>query len=326
VKVLVPAQLSLVSPGGAPHQFVAYDPASPVPDEHRDAQVLVAFGNTGEQLADSAARLPHLRLVQSLSAGSDAVLAAGFAADVTIASGRTLHNDTVAEHSLALILSALRSIPALTRLQAKHEWSADISGHQSEAPDQPIITLNHAEVTIWGFGSIGQTLAPLLRSLGARVVGIAQSAGERAGFPVIDSSGISERLAVTDILVCILPGTDANRNLVGASRMAELPSRAWIVNVGRGSTLDETALVRALRAGELAGAALDVFAVEPLPAGSPLWDEPNVIITPHSAGGRPRGAGPLIQRNLDALAIGEPLVNVVAGPGRAAGRQQRNHQ
>ncbi len=314
MKVLVPAQLGLEAGDGSVNRFVAYDPTLPVPDEHLDAELFAAFGNTEAQLADSAARLGNLRLVQSLSAGSDAVLAAGFGPGVTICSGRTLHNDTVAEHTLALILAALRSIPKLVKLQAQHVWDADISGHQSEAATDPIITLNKAEVTIWGFGSIGQTLAPILHSLGAHVVGVAHSAGERSGFSVIDADGLEARLAVTDILVCILPGTAENRNIIDSARIGQLSPRAWIVNVGRGSTLDEAALAKALRAGTIAGAALDVFAVEPLPTESPLWDEPNVIITPHAAGGRPRGAAALIAQNLARLTNHEPFVNVVAGP------------
>ena len=313
MKVLVPEQLDLAGLDSL-DQLVPYDPTQPVPAECTDAEVFVAFGNTESQLADSALRLQNVRLVQSLSAGSDAVLAAGFGPDVTIASGRTLHNDTVAEHTLALILAMLRRIPELVRLQDGHEWSSEIGGVQSEAPEDRLITLNRAEVTIWGFGSIGQRLAPILQSLGAHVVGVAQSAGPRSGFEVIDSAALDARLAETDILVCILPGAPQNRMLVDASRIRQLPRRALLVNVGRGSTLDEGALVAELRAGTIAGAALDVFEVEPLPSESALWGEPNVLITPHSAGGRPRAAAALIDRNLNALATGQPLLNVVAGP------------
>jgi len=91
-----------------------------------------------------------------------------------------------------------------------------------------------------------------------------------------------------------------------------LPPHAWVVNVGRGATLDEAALLDALRADRLGGAALDVFETEPLPADSPLWDEPRVLISPHAAGGRPVGAGELITANLTAFLAGTELRNVVA--------------
>ena len=94
--------------------------------------------------------------------------------------------------------------------------------------------------------------------------------------------------------------------------LALLPAHAWLVNVGRGSTVDEAAVLAALRAGRLAGAALDVFATEPLPADSPLWDEPSVIISPHAAGGRPIGAADRITANLAALLAGDPLTDVVS--------------
>ena len=118
-------------------------------------------------------------------------------------------------------------------------------------------------------------------------------------------------LPTADVLVNILPTAPATDRVVDARRLALLPRKAWLVNVGRGSTVDEDALVEALRAGELAGAALDVTRTEPLPVDSPLWDLPNVIITPHGAGGRPLGAAALIAANALALRRGEPLTNVV---------------
>jgi phosphoglycerate dehydrogenase-like enzyme len=94
--------------------------------------------------------------------------------------------------------------------------------------------------------------------------------------------------------------------------LALLPPRAWVVNVGRGTVLDEDALLAAVRAGRLAGAALDVFETEPLPPASPLWDEPDIIVSPHAAGGRPIGAAARIAENLAALLTGEPLTHVVS--------------
>lgn len=172
-------------------------------------------------------------------------------------------------------------------------------------------TLRGAKVLVWGFGSIAATLSPLLKALGAHVTGVAQSAGDRGGFPVITADDLPEHLPSTDLLIMILPASDATRHALDAERLALLPLHAWVVNVGRGSTLDTAALLDALHAEALGGAALDVFETEPLPPESPLWDEPDVILTPHAAGGRPLGADALIAHNLRALLAGEPLRNVV---------------
>ena len=123
---------------------------------------------------------------------------------------------------------------------------------------------------------------------------------------------LAELLPSTDLLIMILPSTAGTDRALDSRRLALLPPHAWLVNVGRGSTVDTDALLAALRAGRLGGAALDVFETEPLGADSPLWDEPDVILSPHAAGGRPLGADALIAENLRALMAGEPLRNAVS--------------
>ena len=179
------------------------------------------------------------------------------------------------------------------------------------APPDTVTSLIGARVLIWGFGNIGQTLAPLLRQLGAEVRGVARTAGSRGGFPVVEEGDLEHELPHTDVLVMILPSTDDTRGALDERRLAALPAHAFVVNVGRGSTVDEDALVAALGAGEIAGAGLDVTAVEPLPEDSRLWDAPHLVLTPHAAGGRPVGADSLISDNVAALLAGEPLRNVI---------------
>jgi phosphoglycerate dehydrogenase-like enzyme len=178
-------------------------------------------------------------------------------------------------------------------------------------PEGPATTLLDARVLVWGFGSIGQTLAPLLDQLGARVRGVARSSGERAGFPVVAEENLRDELRQTDVLVMILPSTQATMRALDDDRLAALPDSAYVVNVGRGSTVDEPALVAALSGGRIAGAALDVTSTEPLAADSPLWEAPNIVLTPHAAGGRPVGADEIISANLSALLAGRDLRNVV---------------
>ncbi len=311
-KLLLPDSLPLAPdvPDGV--TAVTYAAGAPVPEEHRDAEALVVWGNRSADLAAVAGRMPRLRWVQSLAAGPDAVLAAGFPDDVVVTSGAGLHSATVTEHALALVLALVRRLPAAARAQAEHRWAREIGGLQPLHPEGAVTTLLDARVLIWGFGAIGSTLAPLVRALGATVRGVARSAGERAGFPVVAEDDLEAELRRTDVLVMVLPATDATRHALDARRLAALPAHAHVVNVGRGSTVDESALVDALAAGRLAGAALDVTGTEPLPPDSPLWDAPGLVLTPHAAGGRPVGADALVSANLAALLAGGELRNVVA--------------
>lgn len=311
VKILYPTNVAGRPEVPSEVELVDYDPRLPVPAEHHDAEVLVSWGSTVELMADAARRLTGLRWVQSLAAGPDVELAAGFGSRVVLTSGRSLHDETVAEHALMLVLAGLRGLRQLIPAQAEHRWRADLGGIRVEGADGRVETLSGARVLIWGFGAIAASLAPHLTALGATVTGAARTGGERAGYRVILAAELPGQLPDTDVLIMILPNAPDTRHALNAALLARLPARAWVVNVGRGSTVDEDALVAALRSGRLAGAALDVFATEPLPPDSPLWDAPNVIITPHAAGGRPRAHAALVAENLTALLAGRPLRNVV---------------
>jgi phosphoglycerate dehydrogenase-like enzyme len=311
MKLLLPDSLPLSPRVPAGVQVVTYDAGAPVPDEHLDAEALVVWGSAKDDVAAVAGRMPALRWVQTLAAGPDSVLAAGFGDDVVITSGAGLHSSTVTEHALALTLALVRRLPASARAQAEHRWARELGGVQPLHPQGPVTTLLDARVLLWGFGAIGQTLAGLLRDLGAQVRGVARSAGDRAGFPVVAETDLEAELATTDVLIMILPADAATEHALDAARLAALPDHAYVVNVGRGTTVDEDALHAALTAGGIAGAALDVTAIEPLPEASPLWDAPNLVLTPHGAGGRPVGADDLIAENVAALVAGQPLRNVV---------------
>jgi phosphoglycerate dehydrogenase-like enzyme len=311
MKVLLPTSIPLTPELPEGVGAVPYAPTEPIPAGAEDAEVLVAWGNTDAQLADAARRLRSLRLVQSLAAGPDQVLRAGFPADVLVCSGRSLHDQPVAEHTLALVLAAARGLHQMVRAQIGHRWAGELGGVQPLTTPGRLTTLRGAQVLIWGFGSIATTLAPLLTALGARVTGVARSAGERAGYPVVAVGDLAAELPRTDVLVMLVPATPENHHALDARLLALLPAHAWLVNVGRGATVDTDALLEALRAGRLGGAALDVFETEPLPVDSPLWDRPDVIVSPHAAGGRPLGADALVEENVRALLAGTPLRNRV---------------
>lgn len=309
MKILVPDTVPVDGSAISGATVVPYSATEPLPDRDLDAEALVAWGNSVEQLTDAARRLTRLRWVQDLAAGPGAILKAGFADSVQITSGRSLHDATVAEHALALTLAAARHLNVAVRAQIGHRWAGEIGGLQPLDNAHGLTTLRGARVVVWGFGSIAGTLAPLLSALGAEVVGVARTARRVGDYEVV--ADIDEVLSTADVLLMILPGTAATEHSLDARRLALLKPAAWLVNVGRGTTVDEDALVAALRDGRLAGAALDVTAVEPLPATSPLWDLPNLILTPHAAGGRPLGATELIAANAEALREGRPLRNPV---------------
>jgi phosphoglycerate dehydrogenase-like enzyme len=255
--------------------------------------------------------MPRLCWVQTLAAGPDSVLAAGFPESVAITAGAGLHDRPVAEHTVALVLALLRRLPVAIHAQREHRWADELGGLQPLHPAGQVTTLLDARVLIWGFGHIAQTLAPMLRLLGAEVRGVARQAGERSGFEVVAESDLTAELRRTDVLIMILPATRATSGALDAGRLAALPAHACVINVGRGATVDEPALVAALEKGRIAAAALDVTETEPLPADSPLWEAPNLLLTPHAAGGRPVGADELISANLTALLAGRDLRNVV---------------
>ena len=313
MKLLLPDAIPLhpIVPDGV--TTVVFDVTSPIPHEHRDAEAIVLWGSSRDRLATLPDELPHLSWIQGLMAGTDGVHAAGFSPDVTITSGRGLHDLPVAEHTLGLILAAARRFDLAFAAQAEHRWDGGIGGNQANPTTTRFSTLRGAHVLIWGFGGIGPQLAQYLSALGAHVTGVATTAGERLGYRVVTDEDLADELARTDVLVDILPALEGTAHVVDAEILAALPRHAWFVNVGRGATVDEDALVAALADGTIAGAALDVFSHEPLPADSPLWDAPNLIITPHSAGGRPQESEGLIEENLRRYLAGTELLNVTAG-------------
>ncbi|HMR48678.1 MAG TPA: NAD(P)-dependent oxidoreductase [Arachnia sp.] len=310
MKILVTdkTQLDFEKPDDA--VIVGFKESLPIPEEHLDAEVVVCWGATAS--LGSLKEMPNLKWVQSLSAGTDAFLAAGLPEGVLLTSGRGLHDHTVTEHTVAILLALVRELPDLVRAQDAHRWASEKRGPRPLHLPGRVSTLIDARVLVWGFGSIGQALAPVLRALGASSVrGVARSAGERAGFPVIAAADIREALPETDILVMILPSEPGTEKALNAELLSLLSHRALVCNVGRGSTVDEDALVEALRDGRLGGAALDVMATEPLPADSPLWDAPNCLLTPHIAGFRAHGGDELVGGNLAAFLAGAPLRNLV---------------
>jgi phosphoglycerate dehydrogenase-like enzyme len=277
---------------------VPFDPRAPIPGEHLDAEVLAMWGVSPQRAAEYAMRLTNLLWVQTFSAGPDVALAAGFAPHVVISCGRGLHDVTVTEHCLALVLALVRSLPKSMAAQHEHRWDKAVV--QEQEVDRAHYTLDGAHVVIWGFGSIAAQLSPHLTALGAHVTGVAHTPGTRAGHPVVGPSQLPELLPTADWLISLLPATTETQGIIDAGIFSMLPRHARFVNVGRGATVDQPALIAALESGAIMGAAIDVTDPEPLPADSPLWQAPNLVITPHIAGNRPRNASAFLAEQIRA--------------------------
>lgn len=291
---------------------VPLDELAAVPAEHLDADAAILVGGATPAVAQLAREASGLRWVQTLAAGPDGVLAAGFDPEVVVTNGRGLHTATVAEAALALALAGVLRFPGMLAAQREREWAyAEFGTWRALHPEGRLGSLIDADVLVWGFGAIGQQAARLFTAVGSRVRGIANTAGERGGFDVFTEAELPRLLPETDILVMVLPSDPSTRHALDAERIGLLPDHAWVVNVGRGSTIDGDALAAALNAGELGGAALDVVDPEPYPSDGPLWDARNCIVTPHAAGGRAHGSNELINDNIARLRAGDPLRNAV---------------
>lgn len=270
------------------------------------AQVLLGWSFTDRALADAWESADALRWIHWAGAGVDAVLFPGLVGSaVTLTNARGLFDRAMAESVLGFIIAFAKHLPQTLALQARHEWRHRLTER---------IAGRHALVV--GAGSIGRETGRLLRAAGMRVSGASRTAREHDPDlgTVWPLARLHEALGVADYVVLIAPLTPATRGMFGAAEFAAMRRRARFINIGRGALVDEAALVDALRAGVIAGAALDVFASEPLADTSPLWDMPGVIISPHMSGDYDEWKPDMVQdflANLERFLAGEPLANVV---------------
>jgi phosphoglycerate dehydrogenase-like enzyme len=252
-----------------------------------------------------------LRWVAGCGAGFEQYPLAKFAdRGVVLTSAAGVHADCVAEHAFALLLALTRRIGEAARNMTQRRWVA-LPGEE----------LGGKKLAIVGLGRIGEGIVRRAGGWGMQIVGVKRKPTDYRG-SVADVRGadrIAEVCEWADIVVLSAPATPDRRPLIGATELQRLGA-GWIVNVGRGSLIDEAALVDALQRGTLRGAGLDVAAVEPLPADSPLWVHPKVVLTAHNAGDSP-GFGPrwgeIFRANLVALAGQGDWRNRIAGYGVA---------
>lgn len=280
-----------------------------------DVEVII-----GSRPPTDLAGVPSLRWLQARSAGVNHL-----AADPPWRHGITVTN---AKGVYAIPIGEYVSGMVLRIHQPAARWAADQAAHIWPDGDPELISIVRGRTAvIAGYGSIGREVARQLSALGLRIIAVKSRPEVRAdtsyrvpgtGDPdgsvperIVAEADLATVAREADLLVVTMPLTDATRGIVSREVIAALPERAWLINVARGALVDEPALLEALRAGRLAGAVLDVFGQEPLPADSPWWDAPNVIVTPHASGQTLRFFDELVIENVRRYLAGEPLLNLV---------------
>lgn len=285
-----------------------------------DVEVMLRGRLPAETFDRILGRAPSLRWVHSATAGVERVLTpASRTRGLTITNARGVFSRPIAEYVMLMMLAVARRLPQLLELQSERTW-------------QPLESRELRDVTVGivGLGSIGRAVGALATAFGCRVIATRRrpEAGTHAadggddepnlGSVMLDRvlppERLPELLAEADFVVLAAPLTADTVGIIGEAAIAQMKPGAWVINVARGELVEERALARALRDGRLGGAVLDTFREEPLPPSSPLYDLPNVILTPHTSWSSTRVVDrsvDLFCENLRRFAAGERLLNVV---------------
>ncbi len=289
-------RVAWVSAAGEPH------------DDVSAAEVLFRGGGlTPRGVRRLLPLMPRLRWLHVAGAGVDSDLVPSVVeGDVIVTRTRGNHPRPMSEWVMMQILAVTKRLPEFMRAQTASEWR----------PLDVPYTISGRTLGIIGYGEIGQALAVRARAFGMRVVGLRRHPRPAAELDACyGPAQLDTLLAESDYVALLTPLTPETRGLIGAAQLAAMKPTAWLINLARGEVTDEAALLRALQDGTLAGAALDVFTEEPLPATSPFWRLPNVLLTPHNAGVKdPAVAAMAVDQfleNLGRYARGEPPRNQV---------------
>ncbi|ALF11095.1 D-2-hydroxyacid dehydrogenase [Parageobacillus thermoglucosidasius] len=252
---------------------------------------------------------PNVQWVQSISVGTDAMINDDVInSDVIITNTKGCTSVPIAEHTIAMITSFARGVPTMIRNQKERKWERI-----------PVMDLENATVGIIGYGEIGFEIAKRCRSLGMQVIGCRRNLGKKnrefePANIVVGMDQVDDVISHSDFLVLALPSTRETVHFFNRERLRKMKQGSYLINVGRGNTVVEEDLIECLINNRIAGAALDVFEVEPLPKEHPFWQLENVIVSPHNAYYSPKTMDrymDLFMRNLKLFSEGKPLINIV---------------
>jgi len=257
---------------------------------------------------DVASVAPKLRWVQAVGVGTGQLQSAGLAAGgIRLTSAAGTSGAGIAEFVMARLLQEAKRLREIDELQQRRTWEPVYGGQ-----------LGGKTLGLIGLGAINAAVAERAKAFGMRVLATRRSAAPGATAPFVDelfpTSQLHELLAQADTVVAAVPETDETRGMMDRDAFAAMPHGSFFCNVGRGSLVDEPALIDALRSGQLRGAALDVASLEPLPPTNPLWEAPNLYLSPHSAAAPQAlfvNLHALFRDNLSRYLAGEPLRNEV---------------
>jgi len=285
---------------------VRYADATSLPDALQGADALFVWDFLSTAVADAWPHADRLRWIHIASAGVDRLLFPELAdSSVVVTNSRGVFDRPIAEYVLGLILAIAKDLGTTLALQREATWR-----HRETRR----IDTQHALVV--GTGSIGRATGRLLLAAGMTVTAVGRTARQHdPDFAAVHSGEeLASLLPAADYVIVAAPLTEATRGMFDARAFARMKDSAWLVNVGRGAIVDEHDLLPALRTGAIGGAALDVFAAEPLAPDHPLWTLPNVIVSPHMSGDFVGWLAALVQvfiENFDRWRAGEPLHNEV---------------
>ena len=273
-----------------------------------DTDVLMCFS---PPMADHVvAKAPKLKWIQALGTGVDNIVdLPSLGKGVTVTNIRGIHGPPVSEATVAYMLALARDMPRSTHAQDRHLWER-----------WPSQLLHGKTAGILGVGLIAEALAPICKALGMTVIGFSSAPRAIAGFDSMESGDdLARHAGELDFLVALTPLTAETRGIIGAKVLAAMKPSAYLVNVARGGVVDDDALIEALNAKQIAGAALDVFDKEPLPSDHPFWGMQNVIVMYHLGGfseGYEERAMPTIEHNMRCFLAGDigNMINVVRPP------------
>jgi phosphoglycerate dehydrogenase-like enzyme len=250
-----------------------------LPKELPDTDIFVGYSLRAEQLKDAK----NLKWIHSTAAGVAQLMYPELRdSGIMVTNPSGIFSVPMAEHTMGLLVALARNFPDSVRLQDRKHWT------QQELWDKPqhLTELNGQVLLIVGFGSIGRELAKRAKGFDMRVWGVTRSGkGDLThAEKIFAAKDVHAALPEADYVVIAAPETAETKHLMGVKQIARMKRGARLINIGRGSLLDELEMIRALESGALGGAALDVAATEPLPPDSPLWKAPNLFITPHTSG------------------------------------------
>jgi phosphoglycerate dehydrogenase-like enzyme len=291
------------------HTFIQLQNYDRVPEEIPDTDVFIGWSLRPPQFV--AAK--KLRWIHSPAAAVHQLMFPELIeSGVVVTNSTGIHGSVVAEHAIAVLLALAKRLPQAMQYQAKRTWSQDQLWHERPRPREVADTT----VAVIGMGGIGREFTTRAKALGMKVLAVRENPAKGTGGAdaVYSPPEIDSVLPQADYVLLCTPVTPATTGLINAARLSKMKPDAYLINVGRGPLIDEAALLQALQERRIAGAALDVFNEEPLPADSPFWSLTNLLITPHTAAVTERlweRHYKLIVENLNRFLAGQPLLNEV---------------